>query len=114
MNFQGLSVGYQNIHGLHDNLGCKASKLETSLKNDIEICSEIWGCECNLAFDDYLIEIIEPQKHEGGKDVTNFCKGHTPLLIKGDFNCRTGILNEIYEVQDLRGQLSWWTRMATR
>ena len=67
MNFQGLSVGYQNIHGLHDNLGCKASKIETSLKNDIEIFSEIWGCDCNLVFDDYLIEIIEPQKHEGVK-----------------------------------------------
>ena len=25
---QGLSVGYQNIHGLHDGIGCKAVRLE--------------------------------------------------------------------------------------
>ena len=60
-------MGYQNIHGLHDNLGCKASKLETELKNDIEIWSEIWGCTCNLKFDDYLFETIEPHKHVGVK-----------------------------------------------
>ena len=56
MNLKGLSVGYQNIHGLHDNFGCKASKLEICLKNDIEIWSEIWGCECKLKFDEYLLE----------------------------------------------------------
>ena len=68
MNFDklGFSVGYQNIHGLHDSLGCKSRKLENELKNDIEIWSEVWGCECKLKFDDYEFEIIEPQKHTGG------------------------------------------------
>ena len=58
-------MGYQNIHGLHDAVGCKASRLESQLKNDIEMLSEIWGCECKLSFDDYLIEKVEPQKHPG-------------------------------------------------
>ena len=45
----GFSVGYQNIHGLHTTeQDAKASKLENELKNDIEIWSEIWGCECEL------------------------------------------------------------------
>ena len=65
INIQGFSVGYQNIHGLHDNTGCKARSLENELKNDIEIWSEVWGCECELEFDDYLFESIEPQKHFG-------------------------------------------------
>ena len=58
-----FSVGYQNIHGLHDSIGCKAGRLENELKNDIEIWSEVWGCECKIKFDDYDCEIIEPQKH---------------------------------------------------
>ena len=62
---QGLSVGYQNIHGLHDSIGCKAIRLENELKCDIEIWSEIWGGECKLEFNDYLVETIEPQKHSG-------------------------------------------------
>ena len=63
----GFSVGYQNIHGLHDSIGCKASRLENELKNDIEIWSEIWGCECELEFNNYDFELIEPQKHIGVK-----------------------------------------------
>ena len=27
-----FSVGYQNIHGLHDKIGCKAGRLENELK----------------------------------------------------------------------------------
>ena len=61
----GFSVGYQNIHGLHDDAGCKASKLENELKNDIEIWSEIWGCECELSFNNYSYDTIKPQKHAG-------------------------------------------------
>ena len=63
----GISVGYQNIHGLHDSIGCKASRLENELKNDIEIWSEVWGCECELKFANYDFEIIKPQKHAGIK-----------------------------------------------
>ena len=62
---QNFSVGFQNIHGLHGPLGCKASDLERELKNDIEIWCEVWGCECELEFEDYTFEIIEPQKHLG-------------------------------------------------
>ena len=66
IHFQDFSIGYQNIHGLHDSLGsCKAKHLEIDLSNDIEILTEIWGCECELKFDDYTIEIIKPQKHIG-------------------------------------------------
>ena len=66
-NVQDFSVGFQNIHGLHDNLGCKAKRLEDGLRNDIEIWCEVWGCECELNFENYLIEIVEPQKHMGVK-----------------------------------------------
>ena len=59
---QNFSVGFQNIHGLHGPLGCKASDLERELKNDIEIWCEVWRCECGLQFEDYTFEIIDPQK----------------------------------------------------
>ena len=68
MNYiKNFSVGYQNIHGLHDQLGCKAKRLECELRHDIEILSEIWGCNCKLDFGEYEYEIIEPQKHAGVK-----------------------------------------------
>ena len=66
-SIENFSVGYQNIHGLHDNLGCKAKRLEKDLKHDIEIWSEVWGCDCTLNFEDYTSKIIEPQKHIGIK-----------------------------------------------
>ena len=53
MNFQGLSVGYQNIHGLHDKIGCKVERLEIDLKHDIEIWTETWGCNCTFEFEGY-------------------------------------------------------------
>ena len=62
LNIQIFSVCFQNIHGLHGSLGCE---LEKELKNDIEIWCEVWGCECKLEFDNYLFEIMEPQKHCG-------------------------------------------------
>ena len=64
---ENFSVGYQNIHGLHDQLGCKAERLENELKHDIEILSEVWGCNCILTFENYKFDIIEPQKHVGVK-----------------------------------------------
>ena len=165
-----FSVGYQNIHGLHDKIGCKAGRLENELKNDIEIWSEVWGCECKIKFNDYDFEIIEPQKHisikkgrksrgfiiftkqtlrnnfkfakifnnfvwiaiskhliknalenyfivaayvsdvsstyyneeifeELNKDTLAFCKSTTPVTIMGDFNGRTGLLNDIYQAE---------------
>ena len=52
---------------MHDNLGCKAKRLENELKHDIEIWSEVWGCDCTLKFENYAFEIVEPQKHIGVK-----------------------------------------------
>ena len=73
----GFSVGYQNIHEVHDGTGCKASRLENDLKNDIEFWSKIWDCECELKYDNCLYETIEPQKHDG---VTKTCWGHKNML----------------------------------
>ena len=60
-----FSIGFQNIHGLHGARGCKAIDLEKDLTNDIEIWCEIWGCDCELSFDEYNLETIRPQKHLG-------------------------------------------------
>ena len=60
-----FSVGFQNLHGLHDCLGCKANRLESKLENGIEIWCEVWGCECNSNFENYDHLIIQPQKHIG-------------------------------------------------
>ena len=66
MNYiENFSVGFQNVHGLHDHLGCKAERLENELKCDIEIWCETWGCNCALDFNDYETFTVEPQKHAG-------------------------------------------------
>ena len=39
-----LSVSYINIHGLHNNLGCKIPNLSSFLINDINVLSETWTC----------------------------------------------------------------------
>ena len=77
-----FSVGYHNIHGLHDQLGCKAKILEKDLKHDIEIWSEVWGCEHILEFENYELDIIEPQKHAGVKKGRK--SGGFIILIKKD------------------------------
>ena len=62
---ENFSVGFQNVHGLHDHLGCKSNRLENELKHDIEIWCETWGCNCDLNFNDYEKYSVEPQKHTG-------------------------------------------------
>ena len=62
-----LSIGYQNIEGLHHpTLGCKLTHC-LELFNDIEILSETWteclNCKNICTVDNYdLIKTIEPLK----------------------------------------------------
>ena len=79
-----FSVGYQNIHGLHDQMGCKAKRLEDELRHDVEIWSEVWGCNCTLNFEQYDFEIVEPQKHAWVKKGRK--SGGFNILIKKDID----------------------------
>ena len=158
------SVGFQNIQGFHDKNGCKMQEISKELTNDIEIFVGIWGCKCDLEFEDYSIHRVDPQKHQGvGKgresgglivlsnsyldkdikilkkqfclevnqrfvhnlnanllicdahipditssyfhenifeefhrDMLRFCSENTPILITGDMNGRTGVLDDNY------------------
>ena len=46
-----LSIGYQNIEGIHDkNFNCKLQLIEKKLIHDIENLSETWGI-CNHSKD---------------------------------------------------------------
>ena len=60
-----FSVGFQNIQGLHNAVGCKVNDLKESLSNDIEILAETWGCNCNVTYEGYTYVAVKPQKHEG-------------------------------------------------
>ena len=78
-----LSVGFQNVQGLHGGTGCKANEITRDLCNDIEILAEIWGCNCdNVSFGaQYISYLVEPQKHEGVKKGRK-CGGFEILLKK--------------------------------
>ena len=64
-----LSVGFQNIQGLHGGTGCKVPEISEELVNEIEILVDVWGCKCeNVSFGaQYTNKLVEPQKHEGVK-----------------------------------------------
>ena len=63
-----LSVGFQNIQGLHSGTGCKINEITEDLCNDIEILVEIWGCNCGVSFgNQYAKHLVAPQKHDGVK-----------------------------------------------
>ena len=62
-----FSIGFQNIEGLHDGVGCKINEIKPQLSNDIEILAETWGCNCEVSFDDYIPHYVSPQKHHGVK-----------------------------------------------
>ena len=59
-----LSIGYQNIEGLHSKtFGCKLPYLKTKLIHDIEILSEAWGtCDHTKDIPGYKMMQIKPQK----------------------------------------------------
>ena len=62
-----VSIGFQNIEGLHNVGGCKLNEIEEGLLHDIEILCEVWGCDCEKSFIDvnYKHTIVNPQKHAG-------------------------------------------------
>ena len=60
-----LSVGFQNIEGMHNGAGCKLEDIKADLTNDIEILVETWGCNCDVSFDNYTPHYVSPQKHKG-------------------------------------------------
>ena len=62
-----FTIGFQNIEGLHNGMGCKINEIKAELCNDIEILVEVWGCNCDISFDDYIPHHIPPQKHQGVK-----------------------------------------------
>ena len=62
-----FSVGFQNIHGMHHVSGCKLREVGNELTHDIEILGETWGCKCELEFENYFYESVQPQKHIGVK-----------------------------------------------
>ena len=66
-----FSVGFQNIHGLHNGIGCKMKDVMNGLSNDIEILAETWGCKCEHNFSEYFAEYVFPQKHAGVKKGRN-------------------------------------------
>ena len=65
MGTRKVSIGFQNIEGLHNGNGCKLLDIKEGLSNDIEILCEVWGCSCDLNFNDinYLHYFVKPQKH---------------------------------------------------
>ena len=64
-----VTIGFQNIEGLHNVGGCKLNEIKGGLSHDIEILCEVWGCDCEKSFIDvnYLHTIVNPQKHAGVK-----------------------------------------------
>ena len=80
-----LSIGYQNIEGLHDkNFSCKLPYIGKKFIHDIEIISETWdSCPHSKEIDGYkIIDIAEAQKKRhitkgrssGGMII--YCKNH--------------------------------------
>ena len=63
-----LTIGYQNIQGLHNQNGCKLTHLTQNLKDDIEIWSETWACKCEISAEGYeVLAKVEPHKKLGVK-----------------------------------------------
>ena len=86
-----LSIGYQNIEGLHSkNFACKLPYLQPKLIHDIEILSEAWGVTCNHSKDipGYkTIQIESNKKSEIRKGRSSggiliYCKNHLHKFIK--------------------------------
>ena len=65
-----VSIGFQNIEGLHNGSGCKITAIKEGILNDIEILCEVWGCKCDINFNDinYSHYFVKPQKHTGVKN----------------------------------------------
>ena len=81
-----LSIGYQNMAGIHDKiLGCKINLL--TFIHDIEIISETWGsCPHNQEIVGYkIVNITKPQKLvKKGRDsggILIYCKDHIKPFI---------------------------------
>ena len=81
-----LSIGYQNIAGIHNKiLGCKLNLL--TLIHDIEIISETWGsCPHNQEIAGYKIVNIKkpPKQVKKGRDsggILIYCKDHIKPFI---------------------------------
>ena len=59
-----LSIGYQNIEGIHNpTFGCKISYLQKEFIHDIEIISETWGsCDHDRTISGYRHFVVDPHK----------------------------------------------------
>ena len=70
MGARKVSIGFQNIEGLRNGNGCKLLDIKEGLSNDIEILCDVWGCSCDLNFNDvnYLDYLVKPQKHTRVKE----------------------------------------------
>ena len=77
-----FTTAFQNIDGMHDALGCKADEIAGNLSSDIEIFTEVWGCKCELYFENYTLSQVAPQKHLGVKKGRK--SGGFLILIKKD------------------------------
>ena len=77
---QKFSIGFQNVQGMHNGIGCKINEINSRLSNDIEILAETWGCKCNISFDNYIPHYVSPQKHLGVRKGRS--SGGFTILIK--------------------------------
>ena len=86
-----LSIGYQNIDGLHSkNFSCKLPYIEKKFIHDIEILSETWdSCKHNKEIDGY--KILDESKAQKEKNTTKgrssggitiYCKNHLYDFMK--------------------------------
>ena len=62
-----FTVSYQNIGGMHAGRRCEANEISETLSCDIVVLSEVWGCNCQINFENYSSYRILAQKHEGRK-----------------------------------------------
>ena len=66
-NNRQFSVGFHNVQGMHNGVGCKVNEIQKELTSDIEILTETWGCKCNVVFENYISHHVSPQKHTWSK-----------------------------------------------
>ena len=87
-----FTVAFQNIGGMHDVIGCKADEISRNLSSDIEIIAEVWGCNCELHFEDYTPFHVPPQKHLGVKKGRK--SGGFFILIKNNLEKKVKVLKK--------------------
>ena len=86
-----LSLGYQNIDGIHSpQFGCKLPYLHSKFSNDLEVISETWGsCAHEKNVTGYkILEIVPPHKKSNVKKgrasggIIVYCKEHLEKFVR--------------------------------